>query len=110
MALDGVMDEKEKKFFEFQKDWYTQLEKFISKGNKIQARLKKEGAIAPTEVLMFLLFWETVSKHYEEKEKDFLKYMFIDILQNDDRFKDDKDSIEFDLGNLIHKFKKDTIH
>ena len=59
MAMDDLVKHDEKKFFEFQSDWYAELEKFIKRGDTIQSKLKKSGAIAPTEVLMFLLFWET---------------------------------------------------
>lgn len=113
MAMDRIMDEKDKKFFDFQSEWYTQLEKFISKGDKIQAKLKKEGAIAPTEVLMFLLFWETVNKKFKGKEIDFIRYMLIDILENDTRFRDqfiDSDEIGFDITKLMMNKKKTTVH
>lgn len=106
--MDRIMDEKQKKFFQFQSDWYTELEKFIKRGDKIQEKLRKEGAIAPTEVLMFLLFWETLVKKFSDEEIDFIKYMLIDILENDTRFVNEKFR-EFDISRLKANIKK-TIH
>ena len=114
MAMDRIMpkDDEEKKFFKYQHDWYTALEKFIKDGDKLQKKLKEEGAIAPTEVLMFLLFWETLNKKYKGKEIDFLRHMLLDILENDQRFlrefQDDAEPLGFDINKL--KMKKDTIH
>ena len=40
MAMDDLMEHDEKKFFKFQSDWYAELEKFIKRGDVIQAKLK----------------------------------------------------------------------
>lgn len=115
MAMDRIMpkDKDEEKFFKFQSDWYRTLEDFIDKGNKLQKKLKEQGAIAPTEVLMFLLFWETLNKTFKDKELDFIRHMLIDILENDDRFLKgfiDDDKLGFDINKLKMKHKKETIH
>ena len=113
MAMDRVMEKSDKKFFEFQTDWYIQLEKFIKRGDQIQKKLKESGAIAPTEVLMFLLFWETLNRKFKDKEIDFIKHMLIEILENDDRFRDkfvDNEDLGFDVSKLIMPKKKNTLH
>ena len=111
MAMDDLMEHDEKKFFKFQSDWYAELEKFIKRGDVIQAKLKKSGAIAPTEVLMFLLFWETVNRKYKDNEIDFIRYMLIDILENDSRFRDklmQDEDLGFNVAELFMKSKKKT--
>lgn len=116
MAMDRIMpkDKDQKKFFDFQSDWYRTLESFITKGNKIQKQLKDSGAIAPTEILMFLLFWETINKIFKTEEINFIRHMLIDILENDDRFRrefiDQDNDIEFDITRLTMSKKKDTLH
>lgn len=115
MVMDRIMpkDKEEEKFFNFQRDWYETLAKFIKNGDKLQKKLKDEGAIAPTEVLMFLLFWETVNKKFKDKEVDFIRNMLLDILENDNRFlrnlQEDED-IPFDINKLKMKKDKETIH
>lgn len=115
MAMDRIMpkDKEEEKFFKFQSDWYRTLEKFIKDGDKLQKRLKASGAIAPTEILMFLLFWETIHKQFSQEEINFIRHMMMDILENDTRFMNefiDDDKIGFDINRLKMKKKKDTIH
>ena len=113
MAMDRIMDKSDKKFFDFQTDWYFQLEKFIKRGDQIQKKLKESGAIAPTEVLMFLLFWETLNRKFKDKEIDFIKHMLIEILENDERFRDkfvEEDDLGFDINKLMMQKKKDTLH
>ena len=111
MAMDDLVKHYEKRFFEFQSDWYAELEKFIKRGDTIQSKLKKSGAIAPTEVLMFLLFWETVNRKYKDNEIDFIRYMLIDILENDSRFRDklmQDEDLGFNVAELFMKSKKKT--
>ena len=111
MAMDDLVKHDEKRFFEFQRDWYAELEKFIKRGDTIQSKLKKSGAIAPTEVLMFLLFWETVNRKYKDNEIDFIRFMLIDILENDSRFRDklmQDEDLGFNVAELFMKSKKKT--
>lgn len=115
MAMDRIMpkDKEEEKFFKFQSDWYRTLEKFIKDGDKLQKKLKDSGAIAPTEVLMFLLFWETLNKTFKDEELNFIRHMMIDILENDARFMKefiDDDRLNFDINRLKMNKKKETIH
>ena len=111
MAMDDLVKHDEKRFFEFQSDWYAELEKFIKRGDTIQSKLKKSGAIAPTEILMFLLFWETVNNKYKDNEIDFIRFMLIDILENDSRFRDklmQDEDLGFNVAELFMKSKKKT--
>ena len=80
MATDIIMDD-DKDFLIFQRNWYKQLKKFMDGGDQMQKHLKEEGAIAPTEVLMFLLFWEMVTfKYIKQRDLEFIKHMFIRIM------------------------------
>ena len=83
MATDILMnkDKDEEDFIRYQRDWYKQLKKFMDNGDQMQKHLKQEGAIAPTEVLMFLLFWEMVTfKYIKQRDLEFIKHMFIRIM------------------------------
>lgn len=85
--MAGIDDEMDKQFFKYQREWYKKLKEFMDKGDDIQKEFKKTGAVAPTEILMFILFWEMVTKKYSLAEQDFIKYMLINLLE-DDSYKD----------------------
>jgi len=96
-------------FFEFQRDFYKTLKEFIDKGNTLQATAKKKGALAPTEVLMFLLFWNVIETKFNEAQLDFVYMMFNKIMDEGwmkGRLIDPPEGFEVETV----KPKKETLH
>lgn len=104
--------EKDKKFFEYQRDYYQVLKKFIVRGDDFQKSLKKTGAIAPTEVLMFLLFWNMLKAKFDDAQLDFICMTFSKIMVEDwfrGRMIDPPtDDLDMEFG--FDKPKKETLH
>lgn len=99
----------DKDFYNFQKDFYQTLKKFIDKGDKIQHAQKARGAIAPTEVLLFLLFWTVMQAKFKDAELDFLSMMF-DKIMLEDFMKNKMIELPDDMTVHFTKNKKETIH
>lgn len=70
----------DERFFEFQRNFYKTLKDFINEGDELQSGPKKRGAIAPTEVLMFLLFWNVLRAKFTEAQLDFVYAMFVKVM------------------------------
>ena len=74
---------EDKNFFEYQRDFYKMMKLFMDRGDILQKRQKDRGAIAPTEVLMFLLFWGVLKARFKEGQLDFISMMFEKIMFDD---------------------------
>jgi hypothetical protein len=110
MATDIIMDD-DKDFLVFQRNWYKQLKKFMDGGDQMQKHLKEEGATAPTEVLMFLLFWEMVTfKYLKQRDLEFIKHMFIKIMDKGAFNKFLEENEMSDKVQLPKRPTKTTVH
>jgi hypothetical protein len=81
MSLSKDVDDKD--FFKYQRDFYKSIKTFIDRGNVLQKTAKDKGAIAPTEVLLFLLFWSVMKAKFDEGQLDFVSMMFEKIMFDD---------------------------
>ena len=79
----GTLSKEDKLFFEYQRDFYKAMKLFMDRGDILQKRQKDRGAIAPTEVLMFLLFWGVLKARFKEGQLDFISMMFEKIMFDD---------------------------
>ena len=77
------LSREDKNFFEYQRDFYKMMKLFMDRGDILQKRQKDRGAIAPTEVLMFLLFWGVLKARFKEGQLDFISMMFEKIMFDD---------------------------
>lgn len=118
MGLSEDVDDKD--FFKYQRDFYKSIKTFIDRGNVLQKSAKDRGAIAPTEVLLFLLFWSVMKAKFDEGQLDFVSMMFEKIMFDDwmkgqmvDPPKDMEVEVKRDDKNKIKMpwdKKKETIH
>lgn len=118
MGLSEDVDDKD--FFKYQRDFYKSIKTFIDRGNVLQKSAKDRGAIAPTEVLLFLLFWSVMKAKFDEGQLDFVSMMFEKIMFDDwmkgqmvDPPKDMQVEVKRDDKNKIKMpwdKKKETIH
>ena len=81
ISLTEDVDDKD--FFKYQRDFYKSIKTFIDRGNVLQKTAKDRGAIAPTEVLLFLLFWSVMKAKFDEGQLDFVSMMFEKIMFDD---------------------------
>ena len=81
ISLTEDVDDKD--FFKYQRDFYKSIKTFIDRGNVLQKAAKDRGAIAPTEVLLFLLFWSVMKAKFDEGQLDFVSMMFEKIMFDD---------------------------
>ena len=81
IGLSEDVDDKD--FFKYQRDFYKSIKTFIDRGNVLQKTAKDRGAIAPTEVLLFLLFWSVMKAKFDEGQLDFVSMMFEKIMFDD---------------------------
>ena len=81
IGLSKDVDDKD--FFKYQRDFYKSIKTFIDRGNVLQKTAKDRGAIAPTEVLLFLLFWSVMKAKFDEGQLDFVSMMFEKIMFDD---------------------------
>jgi len=81
ISLTEDVDDKD--FFKYQRDFYKSIKTFIDRGNVLQKTAKDKGAIAPTEVLLFLLFWSVMKAKFDEGQLDFVSMMFEKIMFDD---------------------------
>lgn len=81
IGLSEDVDDKD--FFKYQRDFYKSIKTFIDRGNVLQKAAKDRGAIAPTEVLLFLLFWSVMKAKFDEGQLDFVSMMFEKIMFDD---------------------------
>jgi len=81
IGLSKDVDDKD--FFKYQRDFYKSIKTFIDRGNVLQKTAKDKGAIAPTEVLLFLLFWSVMKAKFDEGQLDFVSMMFEKIMFDD---------------------------
>ena len=79
----GTLSKEDKLFFEYQRDFYKAMKLFMDKGDILQKKQKDRGAIAPTEVLMFLLFWGVLKARFNEGQLGFISMMFEKIMFDD---------------------------
>jgi hypothetical protein len=77
------LSKEDKQFFEYQRDFYKATKLFMDRGDILQKKQKDRGAIAPTEVLMFLLFWGVLKARFNEGQLDFISMMFEKIMFDD---------------------------
>jgi hypothetical protein len=77
------LSREDKNFFEYQRDFYKMMKLFMDRGDILQKKQKDRGAIAPTEVLMFLLFWGVLKARFKEGQLDFISMMFEKIMFDD---------------------------
>ena len=77
------LSKEDKQFFEYQRDFYKATKLFMDRGDILQKKQKERGAIAPTEVLMFLLFWGVLKARFNEGQLDFISMMFEKIMFDD---------------------------
>ena len=118
IGLSEDVDDKD--FFKYQRDFYKSIKTFIDRGNVLQKTAKDRGAIAPTEVLLFLLFWSVMKAKFDEGQLDFVSMMFEKIMFDDwmkGQMVDPPKSMEVEVKrDDKHKIKmpwdkkKETIH
>ena len=77
------LSKEDKQFFEYQRDFYKAMKLFMDRGDILQKKQKDRGAIAPTEVLMFLLFWGVLKVRFKGGQLDFISMMFEKIMFDD---------------------------
>ena len=108
LSLSEEVDDKD--FFKYQRDFYKSIKTFIDRGNILQKNAKDKGAIAPTEVLLFLLFWSVMKAKFDDGQLDFVGMMFEKIMFDDwmkDRMVDPPKDMEVEIKP---NNKKETIH
>jgi hypothetical protein len=116
----GTLSKEDKLFFEYQKDFYKAMKLFMDRGDILQKKQKDRGAIAPTEVLMFLLFWGVLKARFKEGQLDFISMMFEKIMFDDwmkDQMVDPPKDMEVEVKRddkykikMPWDKKKETIH